>query len=269
MSCNDDGDKNPVWSDEFNGSDIDRDKWNFDIGSGYGAGELEYYTDPESAGKQNISIVEDVQGVSALRISARNSPVFHDPDEGDYVYTSGRLTTKGLFSFTRGRVEARMKLPFGRGMWPALWLVGDAIGADGSGWPRCGEIDIFEMVGGTPYSGYRDLGDSIIYGTLHWGDSSNSHLQSDPNGVFVLDEGNFSDGYHIFAIEWTSSRVSWYVDGHRYFSEYIPEIDKDAFQNPFFIIVNLAIGGNWPGPPDGTTIFPQHLYVDWIRVYKY
>ncbi|TAL34577.1 MAG: glycoside hydrolase family 16 protein [Spirochaetes bacterium] len=256
---------NLPWSDEFNGTTVDSGRWTFEIGSGFGSGEMEYYTDPELVGDRNAAIVDDGDD-RVLRIAALDNPPYLDPDEGSYIYTSARLTTQGKFSFTHGRIEARMKLPRGRGIWPAFWLVGNAIGADGSGWPRCGEIDIVELVGGAPYSGHTDLGDGIIYGTSHWADAANAPLESDPNGVYTLPAGTFADDYQVFGLEWSASEIRWLIDGVEYFHEDVPAVDYDAFQAPFFIILNIAIGGDWPGPPDGTTVFPQYLYVDWIRV---
>lgn len=258
---------NLVWFDEFNGTTLDLTKWNYEVGNGYGSGELEYYTSWDQVGNQNVTIIND-EGESVLRVSALNDPPFIDPDEGSFTYTSGRLTTQGKYSFTHGKIEARIKLPKGRGMFPALWLLGNTISTNGIGWPRCGEIDIMEMIGGSGYTDFEGLSDSVIYGTLHWGDGDNTHFQSEPNGSISLEKGIFADGYHIFSVEWNKTKISWLLDGSEYFSENIPVADYDAFQEPFFIIVNLAIGGDWPGPPDATTLFPQHLYVDWIRVYQ-
>jgi beta-glucanase (GH16 family) len=262
FSCGTDNRRTLVWSDEFNDASIDPAKWRYDIGSGFGNGELEFYTSPDQTGSRNIGITADGD-CTALRITACDSPSYTDPELGTFHYTSARINTKELFSYTHGRIEARIKLPSGRGIWPAFWMVGEA-----ENWPRSGEIDILELIGGTPYPGCDTLSDATVYATLHWADETNTHLQSTPNGTYTLEEGNFCDSYHIFAMEWNSGMVSWEVDGSTYFQETVPSEDYDAFQKPFYIILNIAVGGSWPGPPDETTIFPQTMFVDWVRVYQ-
>ncbi len=241
-----------VWSDEFNqaaGSVPDPSKWTYDLGGGgWGNQELEVYTNAAA----NACIVADPDATDgkALAITAILT--------ASGGYTSARLKTEGLFTTTFGRVEARMKLPYGQGLWPAFWMLGNNIGT--VGWPTCGEVDIMENLG-------QDL--TRIYGTLHGpGYSGAQGLQ----GIFSLPSGqSFSDGYHVFAVAWSPSLIEWSVDGQVYFTctpATIPTGTQWVFNNaPFFLIVNLAVGGDWGGDPDATTIFPQVLYVDYVRVY--
>ena len=240
-----------VWSDEFNdpaGTAPDPAKWTYDLGGGgWGNQELEIYTnDPK-----NVSVVADPDATDgrALAITAVQAAG---------VYTSARLKTQGLFAAIYGRVEARLKLPRGQGLWPAFWMLGNNFGT--VGWPACGEIDIMENLGQDP---------TRIYGTLHGpGYSGSQGLQ----GSYTLPDGQiFSDGYHTFAVDWSPGLIEWSVDGHVYHTSTpatIPAGTQWVFNNaPFFLILNLAVGGAWPGNPDATTTFPQTLYVDYVRVY--
>lgn len=175
----------------------------------------------------------------------------------DPTYTSARLKTQGLYGFTYGRVEGRIKLPFGKGIWPAFWMLGTDITT--ASWPGCGELDIMEF-----------LGDNLtrVYGTIHGpGYSGANGIQ----GQYNLPSGEFSDAYHVFAIEWEPTQIRWYVDGTLFRTVNSSDIPGGAawvFNHDFFIILNLAVGGNWPGYPDGTTQFPQTMSVDYVRVYS-
>lgn len=228
------------WADEFDGTEIDRDNWTFDIGgSGWGNNELEYYTDrPENAR------IED----GILVIEAR------EEEYGSSDYTSARLLTQGLQTWQYGRFEARLKLPFGQGIWPAFWMLGADITS--VGWPNSGEIDIMEFIGREP---------SNVYGTLHGpGYSGGSSI----GGSLSLVESAFSDEFHTFAVEWLPDRISWYVDGKQYLTKTAEDLPGEwVFDHDFFILLNLAVGGNWPGYPDETTTFPQQYLVDYVRVY--
>ena len=255
-----------VWSEEFDAPSLNTKSWNIETGSGYGEEELQYYTSTDQVGEQNLKILQDGTA-SVLRIAALNNS-FQSPEGTTYPYTSARITTQGNFSFTHGKIEARMKLPYGRGIWPAFWMLGEALKTHNVPWPRCGEIDIMEFTGGTPHDEYLGLSDSVVYGTLHWGDELNRHFMSSPNGYYKLASGRFADNYHVFGVQWGTDGINWSVDGKTYFSQKLPSADYDAFQLPFFLILNLAVGGTWPGPPDATTVFPQYLYIDWIRVYQ-
>jgi beta-glucanase (GH16 family) len=241
-----------IWSDEFNqpvGTGPDPTKWNYDLGgSGWGNQELEVYTDA----RENSAVVADPDATDgkALAIIAVRTAAGG--------YTSARLKTQGLFTTAYGRIEARLKLPIGDGLWPAFWMLGDNIGA--VGWPACGEIDIMENLGQDP---------TRVYGTLHGpGYSGAQGLQ----GAYTLPNGQlFSDDYHVFAVDWSPDLIEWSVDGHVYFTctlATIPPGTRWVFNGaPFFLLLNLAVGGSWPGNPDATTAFPQTLYVDYVRVY--
>ncbi|MEJ2616010.1 MAG: family 16 glycosylhydrolase [Ignavibacteriaceae bacterium] len=240
-----------VWSDEFNSSSLDMSKWNYDIGTGtggWGNNELQYYTDRDT----NISIKNGNLIIRALKESY-----------GGENYTSARIETQNKYSITYGKIEARIKLPYGRGMWPAFWMLGDDITT--VSWPACGEIDIMEMVGGDGTNGSTNLSDATVYGTAHWS-SSGSHAQH--GGSYSLSGGKFADNYHTFTVTWIPQLITWYVDGHQYASLSITSSDLNAFQKSFYILLNLAVGGNWPGSPDSSTVFPQTMMVDYIRVYK-
>jgi beta-glucanase (GH16 family) len=241
-----------VWSDEFNGPDGSRPdtaKWNFETGgNGWGNHELEYYTNrPENSFVQGGNLV-----IQTLKKS------FTGPDRITRDYTSARMTTKGLFEQAYGRFEARLKIPRGQGIWPAFWLLGNDFGK--IGWPACGEIDIMENIGKEP---------STIHGSMHGpgysGDDDFTSVYKLPGGV------NFFDGFHVFAIEWEPGSVRFFVDQELYAkltTSRLPSGMKWVFDHPFYIILNVAVGGDWPGPPDSTTVFPQVMLVDYVSVYK-
>ena len=171
-------------------------------------------------------------------------------------YTSGRITTSGRFSRTRGRFEARIKLPVGQGIWPAFWLLGSDFSS--VGWPECGEIDIMEYRGQLP---------TVATGALHGpGYSGGNSLY----GVYTLASGQFNDGFHVFAIDWNTTSITWSVDGIEYLTIEASDLPQGAtwvFNDDFFIILNVAVGGNYVGDPDETTVFPQTMLVDYVRVY--
>jgi len=233
-----------VWSDEFNGpanSAPDPAKWVYDLGAGgWGNNELETYThDLENA---------HVDGEGNLVIRALRS---------EQRYTSARLKTQGKFAVTFGKIEARMKLPHGQGLWPAFWMLGADIST--AHWPTCGEIDIMEQIGKEP---------SKVHGTLHGPDYSGG------NGItaeFSL-PGNekFSDRFHTFSVVWTPASVEFLVDSVSYAKTSAEDLKekKWVFNKPFFLLLNLAVGGNWPKNPDASTEFPQTMTVDYIRVYQ-
>jgi beta-glucanase (GH16 family) len=230
-----------VWHDEFDGEALDLQSWTYDIGGGgWGNHEWEFYTDrPENARLEDGRLVIEAR---AEEFMGRN-------------YTSARLKTQGLHAWTYGRVEARMKLPSGQGIWPAFWMLGGDINQ--VGWPECGEIDIMEYIG-------RD--DSHAYGTVHGPGYSGG------NGVgasLALPPGELSQDFHVFAIEWEPQQIRWYVDDEQYFSVDPGRLPgRWVYDHPFFVILNLAVGGDWPGYPDETTVFPQTLQVDYVRVYQ-
>ena len=242
-----------VWSDEFDGKDgslPDASKWTYDIGgSGWGNHELEYYMN-----RAENARIED----GKLVITARQE-AYTGPDGAKFNYTSARLKTQGLFSQAYGRFEARIKLPAGQGIWPAFWALGDNFGS--VGWPKCGEIDIMENVGKEP---------GINHGSLHGPSSTNA--TSDLTATITLPAGQkLSDDFHIYAVEWEPSAVRFYLDANSYAtftSAQWPAGGTWVFDHPFFLILNVAVGGDWPGSPDGTTVFPQTMQVDYVRVYK-
>lgn len=222
-----------LWSDEFSGDTLNTNNWSYEYGnSGWGNNELQNYTDSPS----NIQVNN-----GSLKIVAQNS-------NGNY--SSARIITKDHFQTTYGKIEGRIKLPSGQGLWPAFWMLGSNISQ--VGWPACGEIDIMEHINN----------ESIIHGTTHW--NNGGHVsQSSSAGAVVTD-------YHIYGLIWTDTSIKFYLDGILYSEFPIANNANNtgAFHNPFFFILNLAVGGNWPGNPDNTTIFPATMQVDYIRVYQ-
>jgi beta-glucanase (GH16 family) len=229
-----------VWGDDFEGAAgvaADASKWTYDTGPNWYNGELQDYT----SGTTNASL----DGNGNLVIEARK-----ETREGKQ-YTSARLKTEGKKTFTYGRFEGRMKLPYGQGMWPAFWMLG------GNSWPNTGEIDIMENLGREP---------SIVHGTFHGPGYSGA---AGPTASYTLPGGGkVSDDFHVFAIEWETNAVRWYVDGVLYATKTPSDIKGNTwvFDHPFFIILNLAVGGEWPGDPDATTGFPQRMLIDYIHV---
>ncbi len=233
-----------VWSDEFNGTSLDQSKWSNETGNNNGNNnEWEYYT----SRTQNCSVKDSVLTITALK-----------ENYSGFNYTSARINTQNKFSFKYGKIEARIKLPYGKGMWPAFWLLG--VNINSVGWPSCGENDIMEMIGGNGRTSTTVFSDSTVYGSAHWG--------GDYSRSYTLNSGTFADDYHIFSITWDRKQIVWYVDSIAYSSIDITPAGLSAFQNKFFIILNLAVGGSWPGYPDNTTIFPQTMMVDYVRVYQ-
>ena len=234
-----------IWSDEFEGPAgqlPDPQKWRFDVGTDWGNLQLEWDTDrPE-----NVSL----DGDGHLAITARQE------EFSGQSYTSGRIKTQDLFERRYGRIEARIQVPVGQGIWPAFWMLGNDI--DQVGWPNCGEIDIMEYRGHEP---------RVLHGTIHGpghaGDSSVGQRHE-------LAQGGFHLGFHIFAVDWSADRIVWTVDGFAYHSVTPSDLPAGAdwvYRHPFFILLNVAVGGRWPGAPDETTSFPQTMLVDWVRVY--
>ncbi len=245
-----------VWSDEFNGaqgSGVNRAKWGAETGGGgWGNRELEYYTDRE----KNAYL--DGHGHLVIAALRETLPPEFKCWYGQCRYTSARLSTKRTLTQTYGRFEARMKLPFGQGVWPAFWLLGADI--DAVGWPSCGEIDAMENIGREP---------SLVHGTIHGPGYSGANGIS---AAYDLHGGKrFADDYHNFAVEWEPGAIRWHVDGKLYETKRtndLPPGAKWVYDHPFFIILNLAVGGNWPGDPDGTTLMPQVMLVDYVRIYE-
>lgn len=243
---------NLVWADEFDaaaGTPPNSEYWNYDIGGhGWGNNELEYYTDRVENvahdGEGNLVITATPEGVEDLNCHY-----------GPCEYTSARILTQGKVEFTYGRVEARIRVPYGNGIWPAFWMLGANFGQ--VGWPGSGEIDIMEIIGREP---------TMLYNTVHGVGYSGA------SGIgHGTDYGSpLSDDYHVFAIDWDPDAIRWYLDGELV-NTLVPSDTNGrrwAFDHDFFIILNVAVGGNWPGLPDETTTFPQHMLIDYVRVYE-
>lgn len=232
-----------AWSDEFSGSSISTTNWDFENGNnnGWGNHELENYTD-----RINNAFVS--QG--KLIIEARQE------NFNGNNYTSARMITKGKQSFKFGRIDIRAKLPKGKGIWPALWMLGDNI--DAAGWPACGEIDIMELLGHET---------NKMYGTLHWGATPAAHASK--GSSYTLPTGGFDDKFHVFSMVWMQDTIKLLVDDQPYFT--LNSIDVGGnypFNDKFFFIFNIAVGGDWPGAPDANTTFPQRMFVDYVRVFQ-
>ncbi|MEU5277050.1 family 16 glycosylhydrolase [Streptomyces asoensis] len=240
-----------TFSDEFDGpagSAVDGARWQTETGDNVNNHERQYYT----AGNRNAAL----DGQGHLVITARReNPGNYQCWYGRCEYTSARLNTSGRFTTTYGRVEARMKIPRGQGMWPAFWMLGNDIGQ--VGWPASGEIDVMENVGFEP---------STVHGTLHGPGYSGS------GGIgagYTLPGGQaFADAFHTFAVDWSPNAITWSVDGTVYQRRTPADLGgrQWVFDKPFFVILNLAVGGYWPGDPDGSTVLPQQLLVDYVRV---
>ena len=241
-----------VWSDEFDEVTVDATKWNYMVGDGtfygetrgWGNNEEQFYTEDEV----NSGITIDAEGNSILYIDATETP------DGPTDYASAKLTTEDLFEFRFGRVEARMKLPETQGIWPAFWMLG--ANKPEIGWPGSGEIDIMESLGNAPQT---------VYGTLHYVNEDNE--LSSIGGSKSLAQGKYSDNYHIYAIEWTPEKITWFIDSEQYHQVTIADDMKEFLREHYFIL-NVAVGGYWPGYPDESTVLPQRLAVDYVRVYE-
>lgn len=240
-----------VWNDGFNGPSIDSGKWEFEVnGKGGGNNELQYYTDR----KENAFIENGALVIQALKEQYTGA-------DGTRSYTSARIKTKNKGDWKYGRFDIRARLPFGQGIWPAIWMM-PTDAAYGS-WPVSGEIDIMEELGQEP---------NKVYQTLHFGGASSAHSQT--GGSYVLQSGDFSEDFHLFTLEWDSTAIRWFVDDtmvliKKVDSWYTTAAPRPApFDQRFYMIFNLAVGGNWPKSPDATTTFPQRLTVDYVRVFR-
>lgn len=229
-----------VWQDEFNGTTIDPTNWVHETGaSGWGNNELQYYT----ARPENSFISDGKLVIEAKKENYQGAP-----------YTSARMKTAGLREFKYGRIDIRAKLPKGQGIWPALWMLGGNFGS--VGWPKCGEIDIMEVIGSEP---------AKLHGTVHW-DNNGSHAQYGQSTT--LPSGTFADEFHVFTIIWDNQKIRWLLDDVQFNVVDIASAGLSEFHNEFFFIFNIAVGGNWPGNPDATTVFPQQMVVDYVRVFQ-
>jgi beta-glucanase (GH16 family) len=241
-----------TWSDEFNGpegSPVDASKWVTETGgNGWGNDELEYYTNrPQNSYQHDGNLVIKVlqEKYTGAHGATRN-------------YTSARIKTLGKFDQTYGRFEARIKIPTGEGIWPAFWMLGKDILKPG--WPACGEIDIMENIGKEP---------AMVHGTIHGPGYSGAHGIGSPYST--ADRKAVADDYHVFAVEWEPNVIRFYVDKDLFATRTpadLPKGTKWVYDHPFFLLLNVAVGGNWPGSPDATSTFPQEMLVDYVRVYR-
>ena len=236
-----------VWQDEFDGTTLSSANWKYEIGTGsngWGNSELQYYTDA------NTKVENGVLTIIAKKQIYNSSQ-----------YTSSRISSYGLQSFKYGRIDIRAALPFGQGIWPALWMLGDDF--TNIGWPQCGEIDIMEMVGG---ESSEKKGDNIAHGTVHWAAANDSHAEL--SGYKKISNGILYDEYHVFSIIWDKDGITWYIDDQSFHSIDIRDGQFEEFRQSQFFIFNVAVGGKWPGNPNSTTTFPQQLHVDYVRVFQ-
>ena len=230
-----------VWSDEFDGPEINSNNWTFEVGTGnggWGNNELQYYQE------DNTSIIDGNLVIEARRQTLESSN-----------YTSSRLITRGKQSFQYGRVDIRAVMPEGQGIWPALWMLGS--NHLQVGWPTCGEIDIMEMIGG-------EERDNVVHGTAHW--NQDGHVSYGQSMTNV--SGKLSEEYHVYSIIWDEQSIRWYFDDVNFNTIDITPAALSAFHDDFYFIMNVAVGGVWAGSPDNTTLFPQWMIIDYIRVFQ-
>ncbi len=233
-----------VWNDEFEGETVKPANWIFEAGTGcpncgWGNNELQYYR------RENASVENGVLTIEAKKEKYQGQE-----------YTSARMITKNLISFEYGRIDIRSLLPKGQGIWPALWMLGANIGS--VGWPACGEIDIMEMIGGKGR-------DNTTHGTIHW-DADGNHASAGES--YTPEASSLSGEYHVFSVLWMESSITWFLNNQEFYTVDITPANMSEFRQEFFFIMNLAVGGNWPGNPDSTTVFPQKMKVDYIRVFQ-
>lgn len=248
-----------VWSDEFDGaagSPVDGTKWKHDLGDGcqngicgWGNNEKEWYTNAA----ENVAL----NGQGQLAIVARVAPPGMTCYYGPCRYTSGKITTRGTMDAQPGRVEARIKLAPGQGLWPAFWMLGH--GDPTKGWPDCGEIDVMENKGSQPRST-----SSALHGPGYSGGNSFWHVETLPTGSFTSE-------FHVFAVEWDANGVVFFIDGTAHFAmtkTYIEGTGAYVFNQPFYVILNMAVGGHFDGDPQSDAIFPATMLVDYVRVFR-
>ncbi|MBN1410900.1 MAG: glycoside hydrolase family 16 protein [Spirochaetales bacterium] len=239
-----------VFSDEFNDKELNTEYWSYQTGTGtdaypfidgWGNKELQYYME------KNVTIADGNLVITAM-----------DDGHGSKKYTSGRITTASKVSIKFGKIEARVKFPSGKGLWAAVWMLGNNL--PDVKWPACGEIDICEMVGG------EGRGDATVYGTAHW--SGENDKYSSAQGSLTIKGGILADDFHLVTFLWDVDKMQWFLDGDLFHEVPINSYYLSAFQKGFYLLINLAVGGTWPGTPDDSTAFPQSLYVDYVKVYR-
>ena len=223
-----------LWSDDFNGNSVNQANWSFETGAGgWGNNEKQYYQ-PDNATVADGNLI-----ITAKKQSVGGAP-----------YTSARMITRGKKEYTYGRFEARIKLPQGQGQWPAFWMLGANIGS--VGWPKCGEIDIMENVNTN----------SQVLGTIHWFDQAYAYYGGNTN--------TSPQNYHVYRVDWTPTAIKWYVDDIQFHEANIANSinGTDEFHRPFFLLLNMAVGGNLPGQTIDESRLPAKMYVDYVKVYK-
>ncbi len=224
-----------VWEDQFDGSSLDTTKWKIDVGgNGWGNNESQYYTSQGNLTIQN----------SILTITAKAEQF------GSNQYTSAKLKTEGKFNVRFGKIETRMKCPMGQGLWPAFWMLGSNHST--IGWPKCGEIDVIEHINS----------ETKVHGTAHWDNVGHIYW----GGIINNDPTQF----HNYSIIWDSTKIQWFMDDQIYYQlNTLNGVNgTEEFQNSFYLILNLAVGGNWPGYPNANTVFPAEMQVDYVKVYQ-
>lgn len=238
--------KSMVWSDEFNQTSLDMNSWNYETGGYWFNNEIQYYR----GGTANTALQNGKLVITAKRETYQNRE-----------HTSARLTTEGKVEYKYGRIDVRAKLTKGQGIWPAIWMLGDDMSS--VGWPACGELDMMELLGHEPHK---------IHGSINYGPQGNSWAHTKTTSYSLpVSEGDFSDKYHVFSVLWEENSIKYYVDDNLY-ATYNPNNIAGGqawrFNHPFFFILNIAVGGDWPGNPDPTTIFPQQMLIDYIRIFQ-
>jgi len=238
-----------AWSDEFESDAIDEKNWTFQVvEAGRFNDEWQRYTN-----SSNNAYLDN----NCLVIKAIHESDVHGMDQ----YTSARLHTANKQVWQYGRIAARIKLPHGKGIWPAFWMLGANINENGGDtpWPQSGEIDILEL--------YGSKNDSVIEANAHFANELGVHANMGAVS-YKLKEGKFADAFHIFELEWDADKIAWFVDGEQFASMPISSEELSEFHKEFFILLNIAVGGTHAGRPDDTSQFPQYMYIDWVRVYK-
>ncbi|GAB3292474.1 hypothetical protein GCM10027511_05610 [Hymenobacter humi] len=232
-----------VWGDEFDGSALDQTKWGYDLGgSGWGNNELQNYTNSS----ENSFVNGGNLTIKALR-----------QQSGSNGYTSARLLTKGKQTFQFGRIDVRAKIPKGKGVWPAIWMLGADI--DQNNWPKCGEIDIMELRGSRPKE---------LLSTMHFADPQGARRLKGTTKTVTAD---LSDDFHIYSVVRSRDQIRVYLDSELFFTFTSGDTSGGSypFNNPFFMILNVAVGGDFDGNPDASTVFPQQMQVDYVRYFQY
>lgn len=238
-----------AWADEYDQDTLNSNNWNFQVEeAGRFNEEWQRYTN-----STNNAYIENNQ----LVIKAIHESETHGLDQ----YTSARLNTAKKQSWKYGKIAARIKLPHGKGIWPAFWMLGTNIDENGGDtpWPHCGEIDILEL--------YGTKDDGVVEANAHYADSSGSHDMMGAKS-YKLPAGKFSDDFHTFELEWDQTKLEWSVDGESYATMDLTKEEVSEFHEEFFLLLNIAVGGTHAGRPDKTTSFPQYMYIDWVRVYQ-